>query len=1586
MAKSKINIRFVAIFVAIVVLGIAFSAFVIWWQRVAGPERNFATAQRYVQAGDFRKAASFLGRAVNKQQTNVTYLDAYESALQRIVPTTVDEAREFYNQLVGVRLQRARATPSDPAPWMRAMETVYERDNAFRVDVLWREFGEQAEQISERLAPQDPAQNRLKYWKAIAITRRGATVTDAERAQAEKWLREVVDTDPTFDAAWLDLMQSQLDGAERYRADRRDADARVRMAELEETIAAARKAVPQGLSWRLATLERMKGQLDRREPGLAEDAVEAAREDLAALAPRVVNSREQTFLIANQLLNARNNEWLRRVLDLLKARIQKDPNDMIARRIYMQAATMMDPQSAKVMAEETQQIPNLPVSLEAMVQEETRVAAIVSLFNAQFEEWRAAKDLDAKNALLPKLQAVRDNAVKMLQPIGERAQAQLIDAKTAIAEGRMAEAVAMLESLIKGQTNPPPDAYLYAAFANLFRKETGTAMRIASEGLERYPVYTPLLAIRGDIEASIGKYEQATRTYQRVLELEPGNKLATDGLRVVSGMTTTAAEAAVANKGDAVAVAMGTAERQLLRQDLDGAERTLTETLAKNPNDIRLIMAMAQLYATVRNDPKAANAWIDKGLAINPNEERLLQFRAVLSSKDPFDRAIEVVRLQYTDPKAAAIYKYLTLADLQDRLKELLARPGGSESELALLKNSQAKTDAALPEALESALKAGPGEEMVLERATLSAIDRSDWAAIERYAVSAESAGERALAATLRSRSLLAQKKPDAAMQVLLEAEKSGQRTPTLLRQISLMYERSGKLEEAKEAMQAAYERRPNDVLTARLFAQLLDRSGERSRALEILRELSRANPSNRDVMNAWLSIESEVGDRTGAVAMRRRLFKDMPGFKENSVALARLLLNSPADLELMIDAEGKRKFSDDQLQAMTPLKRQQELQAAAQGNLNLGLEIIELLQGADPADASLALMKARAKARFGKDKDGEDSLRADIARAGPANSKLLWVALGALQAESGRPELAAETFAQARKLQDPELRDVDIQIADFWFSRQQWSRAREALEPIIGALSGERQAGLALRLAEICQNLRDFEAAEKYADLAQKLLAETNPTIEMLRAASLIGRGENALVAGDAAKAVDAFNKAIQTYSKATELAPNNYIAWTGLADAQRGMYLRTRDPAMLASADASADRALALLSTYMPALRVKKDLLLDRNDLPAAVSLMEGYLRSSPQSDEARRLLIGLLVRSGNPVRAITVAEEGARQSPRNSEWPLTIGSIQQLTGKQDEAIAAFDRAFATEPEEGTLLRSIDARLQKSPPDWSGIVNVLRTNAKLVANSPPLQGALAAALVNTKQRDAGLQALRNAYTNIKDGVTKQVYRPDIWEVWYSAVIQSFLNQPKDAEAFVKATIGGQTPDFYAARGLARIWRAEGKAGLDNAFKYFEDAVTQAKDSPDLAASALIEAGEAAYTEGLCERSVPFFERAIALAPNSAPSLNNAAFVTAKCGNAPEKAVAWAQKAVELAPQIADLQDTLGFVMLKTGKPEEALAPLQKAVTISPAPSSILHLAQALAATGRKEEARAMLERTRPMKLNAEQTAEREQFEKTLQ
>jgi len=308
MAKSRINFRFIAIFFTIVALGAGFGGFWYWWQKVAAPERNYASGQRYVQSGDFRKAVSRFGRAANKQQTNVKYLDALEEALGKVVPANADEAREFYNQLVGVRTQRGRATPTESGPWLKALQTLYERNNVSNSDYLWREFATEADQVAQRLPADDPAQARIKYWRAIGFTRRPTTVTEAERTQAEGWLREVVAADPSFDAAWLDLIRSQADAATRLLTDNRVADARARFAELDSTIEAAKKACPDGFAWRLGRLARLTDQLARREPGVTEAVADGARNDLLAIEDRAIQSRGATFDMAMAMLGGRGVE------------------------------------------------------------------------------------------------------------------------------------------------------------------------------------------------------------------------------------------------------------------------------------------------------------------------------------------------------------------------------------------------------------------------------------------------------------------------------------------------------------------------------------------------------------------------------------------------------------------------------------------------------------------------------------------------------------------------------------------------------------------------------------------------------------------------------------------------------------------------------------------------------------------------------------------------------------------------------------------------------------------------------------------------------------------------------------------------------------------------------------------------------------------------------------------------------------------------------------------------------------------------------------------------------------------------------
>ena len=65
------------------------------------------------------------------------------------------------------------------------------------------------------------------------------------------------------------------------------------------------------------------------------------------------------------------------------------------------------------------------------------------------------------------------------------------------------------------------------------------------------------------------------------------------------------------------------------------------------------------------------------------------------------------------------------------------------------------------------------------------------------------------------------------------------------------------------------------------------------------------------------------------------------------------------------------------------------------------------------------------------------------------------------------------------------------------------------------------------------------------------------------------------------------------------------------------------------------------------------------------------------------------------------------------------------------------------------------------------------------------------------------------------------------------------------------------------------------------------------------------------------------------------------------------------------LAPESVDFLDTLGGILLRSGNPAEAVDPLDKAwQKAADRPAIGFHLSQALAATGKKDEALALLRR----------------------
>lgn len=113
---------------------------------------------------------------------------------------------------------------------------------------------------------------------------------------------------------------------------------------------------------------------------------------------------------------------------------------------------------------------------------------------------------------------------------------------------------------------------------------------------------------------------------------------------------------------------------------------------------------------------------------------------------------------------------------------------------------------------------------------------------------------------------------------------------------------------------------------------------------------------------------------------------------------------------------------------------------------------------------------------------------------------------------------------------------------------------------------------------------------------------------------------------------------------------------------------------------------------------------------------------------------------------------------------------------------------------------------------------------------------------------------------------------------------------------------------------------------------------------------------------QGKLKEAQKHYEFLLAQYPNEPQFLNNLAYIYFTSGNG--KALSYAEKAQQLAPDQASSNDTLGWILVNTGKAEQGLHYLRSAHSrMSQNPEIRYHIAVALDKLGRKEEAKQELE-----------------------
>jgi arylsulfatase A-like enzyme/tetratricopeptide (TPR) repeat protein len=124
----------------------------------------------------------------------------------------------------------------------------------------------------------------------------------------------------------------------------------------------------------------------------------------------------------------------------------------------------------------------------------------------------------------------------------------------------------------------------------------------------------------------------------------------------------------------------------------------------------------------------------------------------------------------------------------------------------------------------------------------------------------------------------------------------------------------------------------------------------------------------------------------------------------------------------------------------------------------------------------------------------------------------------------------------------------------------------------------------------------------------------------------------------------------------------------------------------------------------------------------------------------------------------------------------------------------------------------------------------------------------------------------------------------------------------------------------------------------------------------------AVVQKGILLRAEGRIDEAVNALRAGLARRPEDAEILNNLAWILVDASIDAEESLELARRAAAIAPDDPAILDTLGWAAVRAGLASDAIDPLRKALAATGDPTVRAHLAFALAATGEREEARAML------------------------
>lgn len=608
--------------------------------------------------------------------------------------------------------------------------------------------------------------------------------------------------------------------------------------------------------------------------------------------------------------------------------------------------------------------------------------------------------------------------------------------------------------------------------------------------------------------------------------------------------------------------------------------------------------------------------------------------------------------------------------------------------------------------------------------------------------------------------------------------------------------------------------------------------------------------------------------------------------------------------------------------------------------------------------------------------------------RAMPEDARALYLA-GAVEFRRGRLELAATHLQQSLK-HAPGQRGPRLMLAQVHLRSGEFSKVQAVLQPLLDAEETPAQA-YAL-MAESLLHLGELSKAESFFAQAAKrdpldgrsrtALALTQMArgsgeqgLEDLRAISASDTGVSADLAlisnylkvkdyASALKVVDTVERKqpgkaatpnlrarIELMRGDREAARRNFAAAQAI-DAQ--FYPAVAGLAAMDLQDNKPQEAEArfakLLEKDPKNLQARLGLVALKSSTGASkdelVEQLKRGIKDHPMEPSLRLALIRLEMQRGDPKVAQNYAREASIALPTSTEVLDALGQVLLGSGDLNQAMSTYKRLVALQSDSPVPYLRL-AEVQMRSDDKAGAAQSVK---KALAIRPDYMPALRAQF--------GLELMSGRFAEarqIAKSLQKSKPADPTAYVMEGDLEQAQKNVPVSATAYRAALAKGAGTEVAVK--LHALLAGAGRAAEAEQF------AAQWKSQQPKDASFLLYLADRALSVQNYAAAETAYQEVARLQPDSALALNNLAWLRNRAGQ--RDALELAEKANKLAPGRPAFMDTLAEVLVTQGQLAKAIDIQKSAVALAPdLHQHRLHLAKYYLAAGRKDEARAELNR----------------------